>query len=122
MVSADCTGAEDQQCVSGTCRAACERNEQCPLFQACQSGECVQAGCSSARECYFSTGNPLSECSDDGRCITPCDADAECGNFQVCDEGTCKFIGCTSDEECRVMLGIQSIPGSDRAVCREPDR
>jgi hypothetical protein len=120
MVSTDCTGT-DQQCVAGVCRAACQRNEQCPLFHACQSGECVEVGCQSARECYFATMNPLSTCQD-GECLTPCENDAECGPLQICETGSCKFVGCETNEECRVLLGLASVPGSDRAVCREPDR
>ena len=54
----------DQQCVDGACTSGCKHNEQCPLFNECQSGECVEVGCKSARECYFATKNPLSECRD----------------------------------------------------------
>lgn len=119
MVSTDCADTE-QQCVAGVCRAGCVRNEQCPLFHACQEGECVDVGCQSARECYFATQNPLTECQD-GSCVTPCGNDAECGEFQVCNQGSCTFIGCETNDECRVYLGLQSVPGSDRAVCREPE-
>jgi hypothetical protein len=117
--STDCTGM-DQQCVAGVCTAGCMHNEQCPLFNECKDGECVKSGCKTARECYFATQNPLSECKD-GECITPCTNDASCGQQQICDDGHCVFVGCESDEECRALLGLASVVGSDRAVCREPD-
>jgi hypothetical protein len=118
VMSSDCP-VEGEQCMSGVCRAGCERNDQCPLFFACQEGECIETGCQSARECYFATQDPLSECRD-GTCVTPCENDAECGAFEACSNRSCMFIGCETDEECRILLGVQSVPGSDRAVCREP--
>jgi hypothetical protein len=117
--STDCTSA-DQQCVAGVCRAGCVNDEQCPLFSACQSGQCIDVGCKSARECYFATKNPLSECKS-SKCITPCDHDAECGDLELCDQGHCLSVGCESDAECRALLGLQNVPGGERAVCREPD-
>jgi hypothetical protein len=119
MTADDCTGM-DQQCVAGFCSAGCRRDEQCPLFNECQSGECVEVGCKSARECYFATKNPLSECKD-GSCSTPCTDDATCGELNVCNEGHCQFVGCETNDECRTLLGLANVPGSDRAVCREPD-
>ncbi len=118
-VNADCADP-DAACVSGVCKAGCKRNEQCPLFQACQSGKCVDVGCASDRECLFSTQDPLSKCVDK-KCVTPCQNDTECtGPFQVCDMGSCKFVGCETNEECRVFLGIQDSLGQETAVCRAP--
>lgn len=115
----DCgTGTE---CVDGQCRAPCERNEQCPLFYACQTGKCVDVGCSSDRECFFASGDPRAKCSDK-ECSSPCDKDAECTRaFEVCEQGRCVFAGCQSDEECRVYLNLQNQVGLNTAVCKLPE-
>jgi hypothetical protein len=80
----------DQQCVSGVCTAGCLRNKQCPLFDECKDGECIEVGCNTARDCFFATKNPLSECMD--------------------------------KSASRALLGLASVVGSDRAVCRAPNR
>lgn len=118
-VSDDCLDPDDQ-CVNNVCRSGCQRNEQCPLFYECRSGECVDVGCQSDRECYFATNDPRSECRDT-ECMSPCDNDAECGTFSLCEDGACVFVGCETDEECRIYLGLANTFGSDQAVCRDPD-
>ena len=110
-----------QRCVSSICRAGCDRNEQCPLFFECKSGECSEVGCKSDRECYFSTKNSLARCVEK-KCATPCTSDAQCPDLQVCRDSRCAFVGCESNEECRVLLNLAGQPGNDRAVCRLPDR
>ncbi len=115
----DCT-LTDTDCIEGVCRKPCERNEQCPLFYGCQSGKCVDEGCKSDRECYFSTNDPRAKCVDT-ECVTPCDNDAECTTaFNLCEGGRCVFAGCSSHEECRVYLRLQNVTGSDTAECRLP--
>ena len=116
--TSDC--ADGQQCVAGVCQPGCKIDEDCPLFNECKDSECIAVGCKSARECYFSTKNPLSECKDH-ECITPCTSDTECGEFNLCSDGRCTFVGCKTDDECRVLLGLAGLPGDERAVCREPD-
>ncbi|MDD9940659.1 MAG: hypothetical protein OXU20_06315 [Myxococcales bacterium] len=114
---ADCPN-EDDLCIAGVCRAGCERNEQCPLFHECQAGQCVEVGCTSDRQCLFSTRDPRSRCQD-GQCVAPCQNDAECSDFHACEDERCVFVGCEADEECRVFLMLQNVPDSTRAVCRE---
>jgi len=111
-------------CVDGACKAACTRNEECPLFFNCQAGKCVYAGCSSDRECYFSTRDPLSKCTET-KCQTPCESDAECSTvgFQVCDAGRCVDVGCESDAECRVRLNLnEQTNNAVTGVCRAPTK
>jgi hypothetical protein len=124
-VTADCASIDPEAtCIDGVCKAGCKRNEDCPLFDECQSGKCVEVGCKSDRECLFATSDPLSKCVDK-ECITPCTNDAECTTpFHVCEDQKCVFVGCESNEECRVLLDLE--PGTfgtgptDMAVCRAP--
>jgi hypothetical protein len=116
----DCKPA-GQRCVANVCRPPCQRNEQCPLFFECKSGECVSVGCHSDRECYFSTKLEGARCLDT-QCVTPCHADTECADLQACEKGACRFVGCQTSEECRVFLNLASLSGPERAVCRMPDR
>ena len=113
----------DEMCIAGTCTvdAGCTAHEQCPRFEACQGGECVDVGCSSDRECYFATRDERSTCIE-AVCVTPCETDIECGDFQICRGALCVFVGCDSDAECRTLLNLtnQSAASSVRAVCREP--
>lgn len=142
----ECDEENDESCVEGTCKKPCEFNEECPLFNECDSGVCKYVGCHSDRECILaaSRGNDDGETpatgGDDPRmfkclpseteegvnvCKIPCENDGSCGQFQVCDKGYCKFVGCETDEECRGYLGITSQmttearPFVPRAVCRE---
>ncbi len=121
----DCANKPGTTCVGGTCREPCTRNEQCPLFFGCQSGQCVDVGCMSDRECAFANNNPRSKCVEK-KCSTPCETDAECmqaGNpFNACEDGRCVFVGCETNEECRALLGYQGITsGKQTAVCKMPD-
>jgi hypothetical protein len=120
--TADCAAEPGTQCVSGTCRPPCTRNEQCPLFYACQAGACVDVGCTSDRECAFATDNPLSKCVNK-ECATPCTSDSECmADFNVCEAGRCVFVGCESDVECRAYFGYANYTGPQyKAVCKMPD-
>lgn len=144
----DCV--DDQQtCVEGSCRKPCEHNEECPLFEECntKSGKCEYVGCRSDRECVLAASrpsvdpeNPSPSAAEDPRllkclpstadpqvmtCKIPCENDGSCGAQSVCDEGYCRFIGCKDDEECRGYLGLTDQkptpqkPFVTTAVCRE---
>lgn len=140
--SSDCD--EDETCENGLCHTPCTRNEECPLFYACNDGDCEYRGCTSDRECILAAANNgaanPSAASEDARlqkclpsesepdfktCKIPCENDGSCGAQSVCDEGYCKFIGCETDEECRAYLGIANQmltevkPYVSKAVCRE---
>lgn len=133
----DCDVEGGETCVDNECVEPCTQNEECPLFHACEGGECVEKGCSSNRECVLAasqTGSgedarlaqclPSDEDPDVKVCKVPCENDGACSQFEICDSGFCKFIGCESDEECRSFLGIEnemkseSQPFVSRAVCR----
>lgn len=119
-MDSDCSVA-GQRCVSGACRAGCERHEQCPLFSECKSGECVDVGCESDRACYFATKDPFSRCRD-GRCESRCTSDTQCPAMFACEAERCVFVGCETDAECRAYLGLANQPGPDQARCQLPDR
>ena len=130
----DCDATQHETCEKGQCKKPCTKNEECPIFDECQAGDCVYVGCKSDRECILaasgaSTANPglggvVVNSSEDARllkclpseadatistCKVPCENDGSCGSeFEVCDKGYCKFIGCENDEECRSYLGIQN--------------
>ena len=134
----DCDEDDDEECVNNFCEKPCTENEECPLFHACDDGECVERGCGSNTECILAasrTGSAedprLFEClptsgDDDTRiCKLPCENDSGCASFEVCDDGFCVFIGCNTNEECRAYLGIEneetdeSKPYITKAVCRD---
>lgn len=124
----DCNEDNQETCERGQCRRPCEFNEQCALFEECntRTGDCEYVGCKSNHECILAAargqgvdgGNGVgddprlfeclpSEANEDIKtCKIPCENDGSCGHFQVCDAGYCKFIGCDSHEECRAYLGI----------------
>lgn len=131
---ADCDTDKSETCVKGACKKGCTKNEECPVFDACQKGECVYVGCQSDRECILAANRGLESgggfptttttTSDDARllkclpseadpkigdCKVPCQNDGSCGSqFDVCDKGYCKFVGCETNEECRAYLGIEN--------------
>lgn len=104
-------------CQQGFCTAGCVKNEECPLFNSCQSGKCVETGCTSDRECILFTTRPDAVCKD-GECTVDCESNAECGELQACIEGKCTFIGCETNDECRTALRLENTELS--AVCRAP--
>jgi hypothetical protein len=112
----DCHNA-NAKCVANKCNNGCTHNEECALFQSCQNGACMDTGCTSDRECYFATTNPLAKCAN-MKCTVPCENDAECGDFQACQSGNCVFVGCMTDEECRVYLKLTNDTSGRKAVCR----
>jgi hypothetical protein len=118
-VDTDCQNTGDT-CVSGKCTAGCKTSDECPLLQTCVSGACKATGCSSDRECYGYTKNPLAKCVDT-KCIVPCENDGECDQFEACQSGACVFIGCETDDECR-YLETNFTPSTSatkvHAVCR----
>jgi hypothetical protein len=137
----DCdTGMGESCSPGGRCDKPCESNEECPFFHECQSGECVETGCRSDRECVLAAGEAVAS-ADDARllkclpseldpdiktCKVPCENDGACGSqLQICDDGYCRFIGCEDNEECRAYLGLAEQmttperPFVPKAVCRE---
>jgi hypothetical protein len=117
----DCTGSS--ACVGGLCRGGCERNEECPIFYACNRHQCEYAGCQSDRDCFFESGSPRSKCVDH-TCRTRCENDLVCPlPFHACVEDYCAFVGCEDDDQCRAALELERQPPGDpvRAVCRAPD-
>lgn len=139
----DCDEDNDELCVDGRCERGCEEDEECPLFNECDDGECIPVGCKSDRECVLAASRGGTEgAADDARlyqclpsdiegqdynvCKIPCENDGACNSdFQVCDKGFCKFIGCQNDEDCRAYLGLSNEEVTDakpyvsKAVCRE---
>lgn len=116
----DCNGVA--ACVSGLCRAGCNRNEECPLQSECREHRCEHVGCRSDRECFFESGSSRSKCVDH-ECRTPCESDVGCVQpFHGCREGFCTFVGCETDDECRGVLDLydQPVGNPARAACRPP--
>lgn len=113
----DCPGETDR-CIEGSCQAPCTINEHCPLLHACQSGECVEVGCTTDLECHFLLDEHRATCGPDGECLVPCLTTLECADFHVCHQGSCVFVGCNTDEECRIYLGLAEELSDVRAVCR----
>ncbi len=141
--NSDCDAENDETCADGICHKPCVRNEECPLFNACDEGECVYVGCQSDRECILAAAGSAVESPASGEdprlakclpsetekdikvCKIPCENDGSCGAQSICQSGFCRFIGCQTDEECRAYLGLQSLmptvarPFVPTAVCRE---
>jgi hypothetical protein len=136
--NSECDTDNEETCEDNVCHKPCTENEECPLFHACEKGDCVYAGCSDDRECILAAARAqvgggdnaaaavvggddprLYKClKDDANpefktCKVPCENDGSCGQFQVCDGGYCKFVGCDSDEQCRNYLGIANQVTSD---------
>ena len=126
---------DEEKCVNNFCEKPCTVNEECPLFHACEDGDCVERGCGSDTECILAasrTGSAedprMFQCLSSGdthTCKLPRENDAGCASSEVCDDGFCVFIGCNTDEECRAYLGIEDQETSDqqpyipKAVCRD---
>ncbi|HXK17990.1 MAG TPA: hypothetical protein VNG33_09315 [Polyangiaceae bacterium] len=53
LTKKDCDVKNDETCENGVCHKPCAQNEECPLFDECQSGDCVYVGCQSDRECIL---------------------------------------------------------------------
>lgn len=131
----DCNEDADETCERGVCQRPCKEDEECPLFHACEKGECVERGCGTDNECILalrSLDEPrLAKCvpSDSGEgisvCQVPCETDTECAQFEVCESGYCVFIGCKTHEECRAFFGLENEETDDnkpyitKAVCRD---
>lgn len=135
----DCDENDGEKCTKGICKKPCTKNEGCPLFSACEAGECIPKGCQSDRDCIIAFGSGVGASGSDARlmrclevpgltqkqCRQPCENDAECATeSEVCEAGFCKFVGCENDEQCRGEFANRAanqvgtvIP---TAVCREP--
>ncbi len=124
--STDCSF--DKICLEGRCETPCENDSHCPLFEACQAGECIYVGCRSDRECTLIPGvellgvsgvDPrLLRCNTErgvGKCIVPCQTDAQCPPTEVCSGGVCEYIGCETEAECKTIVGLHDQGSSDAA-------
>lgn len=133
----DCDEDANETCSRGSCHKPCTENEECPLFHACDDGECVERGCGTDTECILAASRtqdiedprlakclPVAEGSDINICKVPCENDSECSRFEVCNEGYCVFIGCKNHEECRAYFGLEREETSEdkpyitKALCR----
>ncbi len=131
----DCGGpGSDLTCANGKCQPPCQNDGDCPNFDRCLQGKCIEGGCQTDRECIAATRNVEATCGVDGRCILPCQSDLECGNpknysFFSCVGGQCLYMGCESEKDCRLLLGNGMSSGSSgtsgglgskqHVVCRE---
>lgn len=123
----DCT-EDGEECISGECKTPCTKNEECPLLNVCEGGECIESGCTTDRECVALLGNRLAVCetvagTDLKQCQVPCESNAECSSDELCENNVCTNIGCQSNEECRIQLGLANEGGSgypwiSTAVCK----
>jgi len=113
--NAECGGL---QCVNNSCTAGCVKDEECPIFNSCESGKCVESGCTSDRECILFTRRPDATC-DDKVCSVKCESNAECGELQVCEDKKCLFIGCETNDECQTFLADIQGGVFGTAVCRD---
>jgi hypothetical protein len=110
-------------CRNGVCANKCNLDSDCPYFNRCNNGECVDSGCLTDRECKAAAGNALAVCVE-GDCRVPCQTNLECGspennfNFQSCVDGQCVYVGCESDKECQLYLN-QMGDGDTQVVCRD---
>jgi len=129
----ECEEDNDETCENGFCRRGCEFNEECGVFEECdtQSGDCVYVGCKSNLACILAagrgqtgvggSGNVSVGSGDDARlyvclesevdpsigvCRIPCENDGNCSQLEVCEAGYCKFVGCVDHVDCRIYLGI----------------
>jgi hypothetical protein len=96
-------------CVNAECKPPCKGDGDCPGFERCLQGKCIEGGCQTNRECISATRNVEATCGTDGKCIVPCQTDLECGNpkgysFYSCVQGQCLYMGCESDKDCRLYL------------------
>jgi hypothetical protein len=101
-------------------------DSDCPLFDRCTNGKCVDSGCQTNRECVAATHNVESTCGTDGKCIIPCATDLECGSptsyqFFSCINRQCTFVGCQSDKDCELYLGLDGGTSANKnhPVCRD---
>lgn len=131
--------ASELTCMNGECKAPCQGDGDCPGFERCVQGKCIEGGCQTNRECISATRNVEATCGTDGRCIVPCQTDLECGNpkgyqFYSCVQGQCLYMGCESDKDCRLLLtgpgsstsggtssggSSGSLSSKEHVVCRE---
>lgn len=129
----------DLACVNAKCQPPCKGDGDCPGFERCLQGRCMESGCQSNRECISATRNVEATCGTDGRCIVPCQTDLECGNpkgysFFSCVQGQCLYMGCESDKDCRLFLkgtgsstgttsggtsGSSSVSTKEHIICRD---
>ncbi len=124
----ECTGPTqcdgDEICRDNRCEEICKVDFDCPLFQTCSNGQCIESGCTTDRECIAAFDNVEAIC-DDKKCKQPCEMDIECGdpnewNFMSCEDGTCQYVGCQSDLECRAAIfDYESIDLAIDIECRD---
>lgn len=123
----DCNADDGETCVDGECIDACKIDEDCGVFEACntKTGLCAYSGCKSDRECILLTENADSVCEKQGKaefpsCIVPCEKNSECGELNVCQDGQCVYLGCEKNTDCINLLKIQGrLQEGDTAECRD---
>ena len=106
----ECDTKAHETCESGVCHKPCTQNEECPLFEACNTdtGDCEYAGCTSDKECILAasrgqqvgTGGssgqnpaPSTNLSGDPR-LYKCLASSDGSKFNSCQ------IPCENDGSC----------------------
>lgn len=110
-------------CFGGKCAQGCTMDSQCPIFQACKSGNCTKVGCLSDRECEVYEQSPLGFCDMSLKppaCSVKCDRDVQCNlvssrQIRICQDMTCVSAGCETDDECKAVLTAQI---GQRVTCR----
>ncbi len=134
----DCTFGK--LCFAGRCETPCASDLHCPLFEACEAGQCIYVGCRSDRECSLlpslvdiglgELDQRLLRCATIegiGRCILPCQSDGQCPPSEVCSGGICEYIGCETEAECKAILATAEVsldedtPWTTRLECRTPE-
>jgi hypothetical protein len=113
----DCqAGAVAEQCVRGSCRAACAADADCPtsngIAQHCVLGVCSPPACESDDDCPVSPAGFFQHCNQ-GVCAPECgsagdcDPDEQCADYSMCKPraGVCVGDGsfcspCHSDFDC----------------------
>jgi hypothetical protein len=121
-----CMSMPGTTCVNGACIPPCVSDSDCPLFDRCSSGKCIDSGCQTNRECVAATRNVEATCGTNGKCIIPCATDLECGSptsykFFSCINRQCIFVGCMTDKDCELLFGLDGGTGlnKDHPVCRD---
>jgi hypothetical protein len=140
--NADCDDPNDEEdnddeCSDdGSCFRPCQGDAECPMFHACEQGDCNYVGCRTTQECILLGTNAgiqdprLLTCTQNdngiGTCAIQCQIDAHCGGNQKCEDGSCKYIGCAEDTDCYSLLNLNNwvrddfTPWVPEAVCMEP--
>jgi len=115
LADADC--GEGGTCVNNVCTAGCQGDEDCPFFNQCMDGECIEVGCQTDRECKVYTNDIQAVCKN-GECQVQCSSDFECAANNVCVSGACVPVGCETNEECRLQYANSDIVTTFEIECK----